>query len=372
MLAARDKDTIMTDGRLGTTLSGRLETIGDSAHADASPFARLVLGAIESANAILTDTSRDVEQETAQLSELFNRLSDHSQDQVEQLGGLVGQINAIEHDGKSYRLTDLTELFETALDQVTQRVTILSKQGISLIYSLDAIIEQMQDLDACVTEIEGINRQGRLLSLNAQIESGRAGAAGAGFQVVATEMHNMSTRIDSLSERMRENIDTVRKQVEQVIESIRTEYSQLSDVGSMDMSVQAGAKEQLALLLEQLLQRDERLTGVLDRSAEMSNRIRDEVREVVISMQFQDRMTQRTDAVLSALDAILGFMRTHPGQFTDADACARVSREIVDTIPLSDVRSVFAGNLLGDDASSPADAPVIEETSSEDGNIVLF
>lgn len=372
MLVVRDEGAIMTDGMLGTTLSGRMDSIGETAHADASPFARLVLGAIESANAILAETSRDVEQETAQLSELFNRLSDHSQDQVEHLGDLVGQFNAIEHDGKSYQLTDLTGLFETALDQVTQRVTILSKQGISLIYSLDAIIEQMQDLDACVTEIEGINRQGRLLSLNAQIESGRAGAAGAGFQVVATEMHNMSTRIDSLSERMRENIDTVRKQVEQVIESIRTEYSQLSDVGSMDMSVQAGAKEQLALLLEQLLQRDERMTGVLDRSAEMSSQIRDEVREVVISMQFQDRMTQRTGAVLTALDAILDFMRSHPGRFTDDEACSRVSREIVDAISLSDVRTVFAGNLLESEGEAPAVETVVEDSPSDDGNIVLF
>ena len=185
-------------------------------------------------------------------------------------------------------------------------------------------------------------------------------------------MHNMSNRIDSLSERMRQNIDQVRKQVEEVIESIRAEYSQLSDVGSMDMTVQAGAKERLALLLDRLLKRDEHLTDVLDRSADMSNRIRDEVRDVVMSMQFQDRMTQRTGAVLTALDAILDFLRTNPVRFTDSDACAAVSREIVDTISLSDVRHVFAAHLLDGDDTPSGETISEDDAPSVDGSIVLF
>lgn len=353
--------------RIGTTLAGRLDNSGPGIAGAGSPFSRLILGTIESANAILSATSRDVEEEAERLSTLFNRLSETSHGQVGQLQGLVAQFNVVEHEGQTYQLTDLPRLLEQALDEVSQRVTVLSKQGVSLIYSLDAIIEQMQDLDSCVTEIEGINRQGRLLSLNAQIEAGRTGALGAGFQVVATEMHNMSVRIDALSERMRENIDKVRTQVEEVIQSIRTEYNQLSDIGGMDLSAQADAKTHVKILMDELLRRDDRMTGALDDSASLSGEIHKEIRDVVISMQFQDRMKQRTEAVVAALDTILEFVRGEPQRYTDQGECEQVSRAIVNTISLSDVRKVFAEQLLDENVEAePA------EDASDDSSIELF
>ncbi|NBV86191.1 MAG: hypothetical protein EBS01_08020 [Verrucomicrobia bacterium] len=45
-----------------------------------------------------------------------------------------------------------------------------------------------------VKNIDGINSQSRLLSLNARIEAARAGEAGRSFSIVATEMVDLSSR----------------------------------------------------------------------------------------------------------------------------------------------------------------------------------
>ena len=50
-----------------------------------------------------------------------------------------------------------------------------------------------------ISQIETIMRQTRLLALNARIEAGRAGTAGAAFGVVAHEMGSVSAHITDVA-----------------------------------------------------------------------------------------------------------------------------------------------------------------------------
>jgi hypothetical protein len=54
-----------------------------------------------------------------------------------------------------------------------------------------------------IAQIESIMRQTRLLALNARIEAGRAGAAGAAFGVVAHEMGSVSAQITEVAQELR-------------------------------------------------------------------------------------------------------------------------------------------------------------------------
>lgn len=54
-----------------------------------------------------------------------------------------------------------------------------------------------------ISQIENIMRQTRLLALNARIEAGRAGVAGAAFGVVAHEMGSVSTQITEVAQELR-------------------------------------------------------------------------------------------------------------------------------------------------------------------------
>lgn len=320
-------------------------------------FARLLLGTIESANGILCDTAEDVEAQTGRLSALFRSLTENTDSQTNRLGDLVGQIASVEHNGETIDLVSFPTILQQSLTEVTERILVLSKQGVSLIYSLDEIIGEIDEVNSCITEIEAINKQTRLLSLNAQIEAARAGSAGGGFQIVSTEMHELSRRIDALSERMRASITKVTESVQEVIGSIRTEYQELSEIGAMDLTSHIDAKEQLEVLLNALISRNESIQQTLGDSTETSRMIGDEIREVVVAMQFQDRMRQRSDAIVAAFGKVAEFMETCPDLVADEASCQSLTTTILDTITLSEVRQVFARNLGGAEAEQDRSSP---------------
>ena len=72
---------------------------------------------------------------------------------------------------------------------------------------LDLALEVSKITSEKVTLIEQIMRQTGLLSLNARIEAGRAGAAGAAFGVVAAEMGVVSSQVSAVSKELRAAVD---------------------------------------------------------------------------------------------------------------------------------------------------------------------
>ncbi|WP_300531144.1 methyl-accepting chemotaxis protein [Maricaulis sp.] len=318
-----------------------------------SPFARLLLGALGTAENVLAETTRDVEDQTQRLSGLFTSLTENSAEQTERLGELLAQITTVDHNGQSFDLVTLPRILQESLQEVTERILVLSKQGVALIYSLDEILEEIDEVASCIGEIEAINRQTRLLSLNAQIEAGRAGAAGVGFQVVSMEMQSLSRRIDALSGRMRESVGKVTGSIREVIGSIRNEYQELSEIGAMDLSSQVDAKEQLEVLLNALVERNNEIQRELGNSTDASRRMANEIHDVVMAMQFQDRMKQRTEAVIGAFDQIVSFMGDHDDLAMDETSCEALTASILGSITLSDVRREFQRSLTGAEVSEP-------------------
>src|SRR5262245_49922894 len=65
-----------------------------------------------------------------------------------------------------------------------------------------------------ISEIETIMRQTRLLALNARIEAGRAGSAGAAFGVVAQEMSAVSSHITEVAQALRASVQANAAQIE--------------------------------------------------------------------------------------------------------------------------------------------------------------
>lgn len=330
-----------------------------------SPFAKLLLAALGSAETVLAETTRDVEEQTQRLSGLFTSLTEKSSEQTERLSELFAQITTVDHDGQSFDLVTLPRILQESLQEVTERILVLSKQGVGLIYSLDEILGEIDEVASCIGEIEAINRQTRLLSLNAQIEAGRAGAAGVGFQVVSMEMQSLSRRIDALSEKMRGSVGKVTASIREVIGSIRSEYQELSEIGAMDLTSQIDAKEQLEVLLNALVARNNEIQKELGNSTDASRRMAEEIHDVVMAMQFQDRMKQRTEAVIGAFDQIVSFMGEHDDLAMDQDSCEALTTAILGSITLSDVRREFQRSLSGSEAEEPED-------NDDMSNIELF
>ena len=158
--------------------------------------------------------------------------------------------------------------------------------------SRDETLAQVRNLTAYTGELRtmaadvaAIAAQTNLLALNAAIEAARAGEAGRGFAVVADAVRSLSSKSSETGQQMSAKVDIINTAITQLVHAASSGADQ--DSHSVSASEQS---------IQQVLERFKSVTGRLADSADMLQResfgIRDELTEVLVSLQFQDRVSQ--------------------------------------------------------------------------------
>lgn len=93
-------------------------------------------------------------------------------------------------------------------------------------------VEKITQVKQIAEEISGIASQTRILSINAQIEAARAGQAGAGFAIVATEVGTLSNEID----RAAAEINTINNEIISAVETLTTVLNEMITFVSTDVA----------------------------------------------------------------------------------------------------------------------------------------
>lgn len=144
---------------------------------------------------------------------------------------------------------ELADRFEQTVFAVSEQVaaasTELSATAASLGRSAENAVHQADDagttmanladasreIENIVALISSVTAQTKLLALNAQIEAARAGAAGRGFDVVASEVKSLaettSTSTESITGQVQEMIDVAARSIE-AIESVQGMVREMS------------------------------------------------------------------------------------------------------------------------------------------------
>jgi methyl-accepting chemotaxis protein len=217
------------------------------------------------------------EQEINQLSLTFASLSQQlraavsasSQDAAKDGGGLL----------------DLFAVNQKELDQVlvSFRSAIASRE--SLLKEIDELSAFTEELGKMADDVGSIAKQTNLLALNAAIEAARSGEAGRGFAVVADEVRKLSARSGDIGKRIGERMNAVNQKIASTL-MISNRFAQ------QDRRVVTDAEQVIA----QVLQRLETATVQLRDNAETlrneSMEIGGSIDSVLISLQFQDRVSQ--------------------------------------------------------------------------------
>ncbi len=96
----------------------------------------------------------------------------------------------------------------------------------------DLTVQLSSKMDNAIKEIGAITFQSRILSLNAKVEASRAGAAGAAFSVVASEMGRLSEGIETLVTKLEKDTSGDFKEIAKINDNIAINFrgTRLSDL----------------------------------------------------------------------------------------------------------------------------------------------
>ncbi|WP_250894732.1 methyl-accepting chemotaxis protein, partial [Aeromonas dhakensis] len=184
--------------------------------------------------------------------------------------------------------------------QLNQVITIMhSTQA-----NRDAMLAEIKTLTAYTIELNTmaldvakIASQTNLLALNAAIEAARAGEAGRGFAVVADEVRTLSRLSSETAQKMTDKVDTINAGIGRAFQ----------------IAESAAGRDQVAVsdaehAIEQVLERFRMATTSLAESAALlqseSSGIHREISDVIVSLQFQDRVSQILSHVRQNMDSL--------------------------------------------------------------------
>ena len=302
--------------------------------------------AIESLSGELSLTSQDIETHVHELASKFQKMAQAARSQTETVQGLMSSVQTIELRGESIPLADLSASLSQTLTELVEKITQLTNRSVAMSGALGEVQQEIRSMQASITQIEKINKQTKLLSLNAKIEAARAGAAGRGFAVVATEIGDLAGAVNALS-------DTVKKQILTVSDGVQRGGSLLKEISAIEMSEEnVNAQARIKAMMNCLVDQNAAIANALQKTAVSSQEMEQAVSGAIVGMQFQDRVMQRIQNVNGAL-GVIGREFASLANAAGAEADEAILREIADSFSLGEMRDRFAAAMQLDGMPVP-------------------
>lgn len=137
------------------------------------------------------------------------------------------------------------------ISQQVQKVTDVVNSAVKTATQADQTAQSLSNASAKISEIveliQNIARQINLLSLNATIESARAGEAGRGFAVVAAEVKNLAQQTAEATDEIANQIKSVQSVTQEVVQVIEVIKNSISTVNEYSGLIAAAIVEQDAV-----------------------------------------------------------------------------------------------------------------------------
>nr|WP_315254148.1 methyl-accepting chemotaxis protein [uncultured Duganella sp.] len=302
-------------------------------------------------DAVVPVWCRHIENSRTQMEEAVSDLATRFSNIVDKLD------NALHASGGSGQGEHaMTEVFAHSERQLGSVVTSMK----SAMASKQAMLAQIKDLERFTRELRGmaegvasIAAQTNLLALNAAIEAARAGPAGAGFAVVATEVRMLSMRSAETGKEITNRVGLISK----AILAASQAAEQSSDAEDKSMQSAEG-------MIEGVLNEFRQMTDALVQSSALlkqeSAGIQGEVGEALVQLQFQDRVSQVMSHVRDNMQQLLPLLSENRQRYIDSGVLEaldadRLMHDLQKTYAMAEEHAVHSGARLAAPAASEAD-----------------
>jgi methyl-accepting chemotaxis protein len=178
----------------------------------------------------LNELSKDMRFKFAEISSEQSNTSVSVKKSGELLKAGVDEINEI-----NLTVTEGSRLIER-IDAALKDLTVKSADMSGEVDSLIGITKQIA---ATIIGIKTIADQTKLLALNAAVEAARAGAAGSGFAIIASEIRSLSDNTKKLLDRLNEMVEKVNTSSDNSKEGISATFKSIRDINEISEKLRA-------------------------------------------------------------------------------------------------------------------------------------
>lgn len=320
----------------------------------------------------LQSTSSLIDENVSDLSRSFSVIVENSKKQSVYIRDIVEAATTITGETSELSLPNVIRYLDDTLASGITKIVLLSRECMRMLMELDEVIKHLTQTEGVIVEINDINRQTRLLALNAKIEAARAGEAGRGFSVVASEMKDLASSIDMLAQNIKVNIG-------EVGERIRLSFDTVKKIANVDMSENIVAKERIDTMMNNIMDYNNNLREKLIHSAESNEEISEKICSLITNFQFHDRAKQYISEIANIINTCNVMIEKNVSQsrsFLHFDSRHNGFAEtIIDSVNLSDLRNKIIRHIK-DDGLIVSQNSVTNTTTPkkniDDDNVELF